>query len=692
MKKNYIFWLLFYVWSAGVFAQVGTLTGTGMSICNLYSFSVCPNQTITPLNYGNQGYACTGTSMPDVSFNINGPAWRVMKNNWFFSASTGGLLQGYSSSGILQTIPFSATNTITPLNYSGSYVQFALNGVAAGTLINQATFSISLNPVGFGSTAYTYCPTTNTSIAISPVVPTTGGPWSYSWQPGSLVGNPINVSPSANTVYTVTATGGGCPSTATVAVNIYCNTNSGASFLAPDTLCTNQSFSIANTSTLATSHYWSFCQGNTNVTPSGSNLGNIGFFNGPVFSTIAKDASGYYVFVTNNSSSMLSRLYYGNSLLNTPVATSLGNVSGALPNSLEDLHIEYESGNWYGIAVGGFGGAEQIVRLSFGNSLSNIPAAVSMGNIGGMNYPQRLKIFKSGGNYYGFTTNRNNNTITRFNFGNSITNTPTGVNLGNIGALNTPDAIALVNVASAWYGYVINEGNNTITRLDFGTSLLSTPVGINLGNTGALNGPRGLDMWTECNEVRGLITNRFSDDILNMSLPAGPTGLVTTTSFGNMAGFSSPHSITRFRSGDTLFALITNVSNNTISRIHYPSCTNASVPSTTLTTPPPVSYNAPGTYYVNLVINEGLITQSSYCKAITVVAPPVISVAGASTCAGSVVSMTATGATLYTWANASSLSGSTGSVVAASPSVTTTYTITGSNGHCTNATVATVSV
>ena len=218
-------------------------------------------------------------------------------------------------------------------------------------------------------------------------------------------------------------------------------------------------------------------------------------------------------------------MFFGSSLLNTPIATNLGNISGAFPGSLEDIHIEYEGGNWYGIVVGGFGGSESIIRIDFGSSLANnAPTAVNYGNIGGLDYPQRLKIFKNGANYYGFTTNRNNNTFTRFSFGTSISNTPTGLNLGNIGALNTPDAIAIVNVASMWYGYIINEGDNTITRLDFGNSLLNTPTGTNLGNTGALNGPRGIDMWTECNEVRGLITNRFSDDLLNMNLSAGPTG------------------------------------------------------------------------------------------------------------------------------------------------------------------------
>jgi hypothetical protein len=259
--------------------------------------------------------------------------------------------------------------------------------------------------------------------------------------------------------------------------------------------------------------------------------------------------------------------------------------------------------------------------------------------------------------------------------------------MGNIGALNTPDAIAIVNVASMWYGYIINEGNNTITRLDFGNSLLNTPAGTNLGNTGALNGPRGIDMWTECNEVRGLITNRFSNDLLNMNLSSGPTGPVVTSSFGNIANFSFPHSITRFRSGDTLFAFITNVSNNTLSRIYYPGCVNSSIASSTLTNPPAISYNAPGNYYINLVTNEGQITQSNYCKQVTVIASPTLTVLSSSVCSGQTTTVIATGASGYNWSN-----GATTNSISVSPTATTIYTVTGSIGSCTNQAVTTVSV
>jgi gliding motility-associated-like protein len=61
-------------------------------------------------------------------------------------------------------------------------------------------------------------------------------------------------------------------------------------------------------------------------------------------------------------------------------------------------------------------------------------------------------------------------------------------------------------------------------------------------------------------------------------------------------------------------------------------------------------------------------------------------------CAGSNATLTATGATTYTWANAATLSSSTGSAVIASPNVTTNYTVTGANAACTNTAIVTVSV
>lgn len=461
-----------------------------------------------------------------------------------------------------------------------------------------------------------------------------------------------------------------------------------ANFIAPDTVCVGQQFTVQNTTTgPATSYYWNFCLGNTNAPPTPTNMGNVGGFNGPVYYTIGKDGTNYYAFVSNNSSGTITRLFYGSSLINNPITTNLGNLGGVVPNNAEDIHLQLENGNWYGIMVGGGGFADRVIRLSFGNSLGNVPTAINMGNIGGLVYPQRLRIFMSGGNYYGFTPNAFGNTITRFNFGASITNIPTGTNLGNIGNLSQPDDIAIINFGGNWYGYIVNEISNSITRLNFGNSLLNTPTAVNIGNTGALNGPRGIDVYVECGQIKGLITNRYSHDLLNMNFTNGPTGPIITTSYGNIANFSFPHSITRFRSGDTLFAMIPNVANNTLSRIYYPNCVSSSIPSSTLVNPPAVSYNAPGIYYISLTVNETQINKSDYCKQVVAVAPPTVGITGqTSYCIGDsiILSGTSPPGCTYLWQGPNNFTTTTTSIIIPNASITNsgTYSLVVFKGAC----------
>ena len=80
--------------------------------------------------------------------------------------------------------------------------------------------------------------------------------------------------------------------------------------------------------------------------------------------------------------------------------------------------------------------------------------------------------------------------------------------------------------------------------------------------------------------------------------------------------------------------------------------------------------------------------------AVTVNARPVISIGGTSTiCAGSATTLTASGGVTYSWASLPSLSATTGSVVIASPVVTTIYTVTGIGANnCSNTATRTVTV
>ena len=404
-----------------------------------------------------------------------------------------------------------------------------------------------------------------------------------------------------------------------------------ADFILPDTVCVNTPVTITNASAGASSYFWNFCAaGANNSLPTGTNLGSMGnTLQLPVFTDIVADNGNFYVFVVNHVPAGLVRLDFGNSLLNTPSVHSFGNL-GVIPPSPEGIQVVKDASKWYAIIVGGdpkTGAISSIVKIDFGNSITNnSPTAVNWGNIGSLNFPIDLHIFQEGNNWYGFTLNANTQTITRFNFGNSFDNIPSAVNLGNLGGLNVPTGICAVQDNGRWHVFITNEGgSSSITRLDFGSSLLSTPTAVNLGNPGnVLAKPRDIFILNSCGKITGMIVNGTSHEVTRLDFGTNITAVPSGVSLGNLGNLSFPHSVSRlFRVGADLYTFITNVNNNTITRIKFNGCSNASVANSTLAIPPVITYNTPGTYNVNLSVDEGLSTQSSVCKNVVVMPTPV---------------------------------------------------------------------
>jgi PKD repeat protein len=101
-------------------------------------------------------------------------------------------------------------------------------------------------------------------------------------------------------------------------------------------------------------------------------------------------------------------------------------------------------------------------------------------------------------------------------------------------------------------------------------------------------------------------------------------------------------------------------------------------------TSPTVSYTAAGVYSITLLAANGTST-ASITQTINVINGPTILVNTPTVCAGSPATLTASGATSYTWST-----GPFTASISASPSVTTVYTITGSNGTCPSNKTATI--
>lgn len=424
-------------------------------------------------------------------------------------------------------------------------------------------------------------------------------------------------------------------------MNMVCIAQPTISFSFPDTICVNNPLKITNTTVGAQTYFWNFCVADLKQPPQGANLGNPnGTLNMPVFMDYAQYNGNWYGFSVNFGNGTLVRHDFGNSLLNTPNSVNLGSFGGAIPGPLgaEGIQLAFNEGKWYAFITGGYPGGPppRLVKIEFGADLSNpAPVATNWGNIGNMDPKSDLHMFRDGNNWYGFTFNDFGDLL-RIDFTSSFNNTPTITNVGNIGAPIGSSGLFAINDNGFWRVFAMDPGddnrqnptsNCAIIRLDFGSSLLNTPTITNLGNPGGvMRHCRDITIIKTCEQTVGFVVNGNTQfpSVSRMDFTNGLGQPPTGTDLGNIGNLAFPHSISKlFRVNEDLFAFVTNVNSSTITRLRFAGCNNSSQQSSTAKDPVPIKYDVPGTYNINLTIDDGLPTQSSECKQVVVMPAPV---------------------------------------------------------------------
>lgn len=459
--------------------------------------------------------------------------------------------------------------------------------------------------------------------------------------------------------------------------SIWQRVSSQASFVIPDTICIYDSITIINNSRTAGTYYWNFCTGNIINTPQGENIQNQGNLNGPSFIDIVKDDGQYYAFITNQADGTLTRYLFNNNLLSTPVSYDLGNFDSSIPINAQGIQVIKDEGIWYIFIAGGQSINSRIVRLNFGNSLNNEPTSLNLGNIGNLDSPMDLFMFEEDNNWYGYTVNFNSNTLTRLNFGNSLNNRPYGLNLGNFGSLDGPGGIIPWRENNNWHMFIANSNSSQITRLDFGNSLFNIPAGENLGGEESLYQPFDLVLSTDCDIIFGYIFNSYND-VVRLDFTNGILEEPDFTTLGAMDNLYNPHGLSDvFRIGDSLYAFVANVDNSTLTRLLLTGCSNSSISSSTDRDPPIIYYDSPGVYKISLTLDEGTINQEYYCKNISVFESPEFTIGNDTTIAMETVLIidAGEGFSEYYWST-----GETSQTIEVSSAGTYSVTVSDENG------------
>jgi hypothetical protein len=133
-----------------------------------------------------------------------------------------------------------------------------------------------------------------------------------------------------------------------------------------------------------------------------------------------------------------------------------------------------------------------------------------------LNGPRDISIIRDCGNFYGYVTNENNNTMILLEFGNDITSVPTASDLGNFAGFSGPRYLTrFIRDRDNIYGFTANNLGNSISRLTYNSctnssipnSALQTPPVFSYDSPGLYNVYLAVDeglptMLVDCKQIR----------------------------------------------------------------------------------------------------------------------------------------------------------------------------------------------
>lgn len=618
--------------------------------------TICPNQTVTLTANGTTSYTWnTGATTNTISVSPSSTTvYTVIGSNGICSGSRTTTVNVASVPNVSVTSSAICSGTSTTLTASGATTYTWMPGGQAttslvvspsstsvytitgsnGTCTNTTTSTVSVTPTPtLTVVSSTICPAQTATLTVS-------GATTYTWNPGSTTGTSYTIAPALNTTVSVIGANGTCTTQSTGSITIGANIS--ISVNSP-TICTGQTASL--TANGASTYTWSTGASTNTLNPSPS-------------STTVYTVSGTQGGCNGSNTSTVT-------VIGQPTISITGN------NSIC-------SGNSTTLTAGGATSYTWMPGGQTTTSLSLSPASTANFTITGSN---------------GICSST---TITSVN----VTTTPTlAVNPTTICAGQT----ATLNASGAT-SYTWNPGSATGSSFTIAPASSTTVSIIGANGTctaqttssvtvsGAIiitvNSPTICAGQTASLTANGATTYTWNTGIntntTNVS-PGSTTIYTISGSNGSCTGFNTATVTVN------AVPILTVTSNNictgqtstlNVSGANTYTWSNGSNLSSQLVSPSTTTvYSVAGTD------NNGCASSGIYSTTVTVTSTPSITVNSPSICAGQTATLTASGATNYTW----STTENTSSILVSPPS-TANYTVIGTNGGCNTTTITSVNV
>ena len=500
---------------------------------------------------------------------------------------------------------------------------------------------------------------------------TASGANTYTWFPSGSTANPFTVTPSSTTIYTVQGTGIGCSSISTQTIAVVVNKNVPTISVTPSytTLCSNNTnvTLTASSNYTPTTYSWepaSSLATNTTATVSAS----------PTASTIYTVSGTYLGCVGTNTISVTitasptitvlanppSVCPGGSSTLTASGATTYSWNTGATTPSIvvtpTVIVVTYYVTGSYTNGCTSNASIPVFVIQDYTVAAAVSPTVVCIGNTATLSTSPYISggtyTWQPSGNIVGSNTNATaaaDPTVTT-----SYTVSTSNGCFSHTATVNVP-VIPTPSITVAATPTAVCPGYQSTLTANGGVSYTWSPSAI-------LSSPTGTTVIASITATEGIVV-----------YGTGSNGCVGTASI-TVTQYSTP--ITILNSPTTAVCQGTTTT-LTASGAANTYTWNTGVTGTTTTVNPIVTttYSVSGTNTLTGCVGTQTSTVMVYIPTLTV------SDNLPYTCVSQTATLTASGASTYTWVSDPTLSGTSGATVTASPSVTTTYTVEGTDTH-----------
>jgi gliding motility-associated-like protein len=454
-------------------------------------------------------------------------------------------------------------------------------------------------------------------------------------------------------------------------------------FTIPDHVCAGTEIVPANIVADGQTYSWTFCPPQLQYEPEGAAYTGLNVNTGNAI-TVVQASGGVYVGFVANDDGSITRLSFPNGLNGVPVGASMGNIDNNMPLMPRGIQAVYDGSQWHLFVIGGTDfDHSSLARVDFANGLDHAPTgSFNLGNIDDvLNMPTQLYITQSNGSWFGFTFSNNGKIMVRFDFDTDLTAIPSATVLGNIDSkFNDISGITGIMENDNWYLFLTDNDSNAVYKLELGNNIANnSPILTDMGNfSNQINGPAGIAITKGCGEYYAYVLNNAGSGIAqiywNGSINSAPASSIL---FGNVATMIQPSSLSQFTSQDGGLYLFTPNNDNSLSKIYYTPCDDASIASSDSMQPPAFTYDTAGVFTVSLTVDEGLPTVRTWCSNIIIdPAPPATYANDTTVCQGDTVTLFAlsAGTDSFKWSPNYNIDTTGGRVVKVWPDYTTIYT------------------